>query len=405
MGILDLFRGRGRKESFARRFIQEMRKQGDARPLHFDSEDFSIRVGEDPARPDAVHSLHNAYNECERAARAERAAIIARYASNANRSPVPEDYAQARPRLRLMLKDSTYPEIHAQLTFPGSGGELASKHRMVHVPIAADLIACLVDDDVSSVQFIMSSCLATWGVSAERAVADARASMREALDCTLTESDGVYRSQTGDTYDASRLLLDDEIRRLPLRGRPVALVPDRELLLLADSEDPAALARMAELAQERLEEADRPVSGRAVVLEQSGWSAFKPPAEIAAPFENLARLYAHRYYAEQKELLDALHERAGDDIFVATSTLVQREGSDRYLSYATWTRGVRTLLPQVDEIAFFDLDTKTGRMAEWSAARRVLGERMVATDHCPPRWRVSGFPSAEDLLAMGARTL
>jgi hypothetical protein len=30
---------------------------------------------------------------------------------------------------------------------------------------------------------------------------------------------------------------------------------------------------------------------------------------------------------------------------------------------------------------------------------------MVATDHCPPRWRVSGFPSAEDLLAMGARTL
>lgn len=405
MGFLDFFRG-SKEERFARRFMQEIRRRGESRPLHFDAEQFAVRVGDDPAAPEQICYLQNAFIECERTDSGPRAEIIGRYAANANRSEVPEDYSQARARLRVVLKDRTYPESQAlrnRAEFPDRKSR--ADNPLAYVPVAPDLIACLVDDDVSSIQFITHDLLARWGVSLERAFADARARMRETLAWAPTQVGSLFLSEAGDTYDAARLLFEDEIRRLPLRGRPVALVPDRETLLIAGSEDLEALEHMAQTALECLKERDRPVSGRPVVLGDDGWGPFSPPASIALPFDNLVRLFDAQYYAEQKETLDALNEHTGEDIFVASSRLREREESGRFVSWTTWSRGVVALLPEVDEVGFYDADSQEARMADWSAVRRVLGQRMQATEHCPARWRVDSFPSRDELMAMGARVV
>ena len=43
---------------------------------------------------------------------------------------------------------------------------------------------------------------------------------------------------TGDAFDAARILLLDRVRSLKLTGEPVAMVVNRESLLLTGSEDP-----------------------------------------------------------------------------------------------------------------------------------------------------------------------
>ena len=59
-------------------------------------------------------------------------------------------------------------------------------------------------------------------------------------------------SATKDGYDASRLLLSDLVRQFEVRGEMIAMVPNREDLLITGSEDEDGLRGMLSLAAEAL---------------------------------------------------------------------------------------------------------------------------------------------------------
>jgi hypothetical protein len=140
------------------------------------------------------------------------------------------------------------------------------------------------------------------------------------------------------------------------------------------------------------------------VLTDSGWQPFTPPASSAAAFGNLARLYSQMYWRDFKEMLDKHFAQQNEDIFVASLQVYEVPGSEAYVSHVTWTKTVDTILPVADQVVFVELDTKDMRIAPWNEVARVMGAAMSASEDLPLRYRISGFPTPEQFVAMGART-
>jgi len=102
--------------------------------------------------------------------------------------------------------------------------------------------------------------------------------------------------------------------------------------------------------------------------------------------------------------LEAQHAKNGKDVFVASVILTEEAGTGRYLSMATWTKGVETLLPRVNRIFFVDMDEPESqrdvRSVAWDDAVRVFRSLMTPVGLYPELWRVREFPTPEQLRAL-----
>ena len=108
-------------------------------------------------------------------------------------------------------------------------------------------------------------------------------------------------------------------------------------------------------------------------------------------------------YEDQKVNLERHYQQSGKDIFVGSFTLQQSKTGD-YGSFSVWSRDVPTLLPETDEVFFFDgqkpeAERMVGR-AQWSQVVAVVGDLMLDTKMFPPRHFVSKFPSSQQLEAL-----
>jgi hypothetical protein len=107
-------------------------------------------------------------------------------------------------------------------------------------------------------------------------------------------------------------------------------------------------------------------------------------------------------YSDQKDSLERRFQRTGEDIFVATCSVVE---FDRTLvSWCTWLEGIQSLLPQTDYIAFSrpvgdGFDTK---LVAWDDAAEIAGKYLETTSEDPPRFFVDRFPSAQEWPAICA---
>ena len=103
-------------------------------------------------------------------------------------------------------------------------------------------------------------------------------------------------------------------------------------------------------------------------------------------------------YSEQKELLDKLHEKNGEDVFVASfSGLQDKEG--HVLNYAVWPKGATTLLPLTDVVAIMRNENEP-LIAEFDKVLATVGHLMEPLDMYPLRYRVKEFPSDEELAVL-----
>ena len=102
--------------------------------------------------------------------------------------------------------------------------------------------------------------------------------------------------------------------------------------------------------------------------------------------------------------LDAIHERKGIDIHVASVSLIRHKETNQVRSYCVWAEGVDTLLPEADDVVFQRADSTGGPdpkspplVAPWSAVRSRLEHLMEPADGYPVRYRVKTYPSSEIL--------
>jgi hypothetical protein len=399
--------GKPGKDEFARLMADTIRAAGETAPVRYDAEQFQLVAEREGSH---LFNLANAYREYCAAPPERRPDVLRRFSRSwfVHRREFPATLQDACPDLLPSIRSRAYFELgrlHIQVQGMGSPD-------WPYQPLAEHLGISLVYDLPDSIIQLQQHHLNDW-----------KASFENALDVALHDLDeisrqdfvaagaGVWRSPWRDNHDAARLLLPDRLRPHDVRGDPVAMVPNRDTLLLTGSDDEAGLVRLAKLAEEALAQ-PRPISGVAVRLDGDTWLPFLPEAgHPAHDALRLLRVQSHGAdYGEQGELLRTLHEKTGEDIFIAAFSAVRLKDSGRVQSYSVWSAGVDTLLPRTDEVFFFrpHEDGKNGDIigtAPWERVHEVAGDLMEPQGMYPERYRVRTFPSGQQLAAIGARPL
>jgi hypothetical protein len=346
-------------------------------------------------------NLANFYPSYLATPRLKRAEQFARYVRLARNTvpTLPSDFAEARPNLRPKLWSRLgLDEVRLRQLYTGSdarGLDLPCQ------PIGEHLLAGLAYDWPDSVQSISADDLKEWGVTVYEALEAAIENLDGSTDRFAKLGDHLYSFVCEDTYDAARLMLVDRIKGFELEGSPVAMVPNRDSILITGSEDNVGLEMMAELAMKGL---DQPysLSGIPLILQDGEWVDWMPPSTCPsyAKFRELELRFYYSIYAEQKKLLDAAHERGGRDIYVATFSAVSKEDRGP-VSYRTWTKEVDTLLPVTQKVFFVQGEEGAVALAEWERVFEIVGHLMELTDDYPRRYRVREFPNQAALEAIG----
>jgi uncharacterized protein YtpQ (UPF0354 family) len=395
MGLFDRFFGPPKPDKFAQVLIQAMKDAGDARSAVYDPVEFQLRFYEGDKEV-GIASLRNLYDEfCKVPAKARDKQLkhVVR-AMLSYHKEMPEEFGDAQCDLRPMVRTRSYFDlIRLQQQVEGNEGP-----DIPYEPIGDHLAASLVFDLPEAMRTISRDSLEEWGVTYYEAMEAARRNLEELEFRFAGLGDRVYASVTGDNYDASRLLLTDLIRSLNVQGDHIAVVPNRDSLLIAGSEDEEGLGILAELTEKALEE-PRPMCAIPMRLEGSEWVTWMPapghPHYQKFRLLEVKSLYGE--YADQKPLLEALHEKEGRDIFVASYSALETKSGDVF-SYCVWSKGVDAYLPKTHRIMFYEEGQEGVFGGDWDTVQRVVGRLMEPVeDLYPPRWRVREFPSPEEL--------
>jgi len=111
--------------------------------------------------------------------------------------------------------------------------------------------------------------------------------------------------------------------------------------------------------------------------------------------------YLGKLYEDQKELLDALHEKEAIEIFVAAFSGLRKESNTELFSYCVWSRDVDTLLPKTQLIMLNSGDDSMS-ICEWDRVFEVAGDLFeLDEDRYPVRYLVTDFPSPQQIAEIG----
>jgi hypothetical protein len=393
LGIFDFFRSAPSPEKFARIVLRAFADAGYGEPLRYDAGDFRL-VSEDGKS--VVHNLHNVYREYQAAPRGGREAILDTYVRAFMTAGLPATFAEARASLLPLLRGRATLE-YLRFKSPAGPDNPATGASM---PFSADSVVMLAYDSELSIQTLTGDTLRDWGVSFDEALAAAIDNLRDATVSHFVQIEaGVYAGAWDDAYETSRILFPDIFYQLNVGGEPLVMLPTRNRLLVASSNDAGAQLRMLALAHEMAEE------GRIVSALMYRFEHGKPvehvpdDADVLASLEELKRSYLAEDYASQKRLLDEQFDQDGTDVFVASYQLLRKQADGSTVSYGVWTESVDTLLPEVDLVALStngddgaDGETK---LVSWAELRAQVAELRLSEAGYPARYRLKTFPSKE----------
>jgi hypothetical protein len=404
MGILDFFRG-SKSARIARRLMAGMRDQGETRRMEFNEQASLIIVFDENGEQVATSFIGNLRHELDREPEESHEGIYQRYLKGFSALGAGEkkSYEQVRPTLRILLKDSSYPAYVELMNRVDHGAK--KENPLVWRHVAADVIACCVEESEASLHFTTESDLHDWGVTAAQVLDDAFANVR-ALPAEYCEATLARFVFANDSFQAARLVCEAPMRTQPLKGSPVAVIPDRDTLFFVGSEDEEGLSALARLNARQLEEANRHISGRPLVLTATGWQEFTPPESSRVEFANVIRRFDAMHWNEYQKFLEKDFAAKDIDIFVASVAIYEDQESGAYVTTVTWTRDVDSIFPVADIVHFHDPLDQSTRYANWKEVVSVMGDTMQEMDNQPRRFHVTGgFPTPEQFLQMGAKRL
>ncbi|HEX7379509.1 MAG TPA: DUF1444 family protein [Pirellulales bacterium] len=397
MGLFDRFSRQPTKDEFARLVMATLREIGDRQPATYHEAEFRLTFDSDGEETRTMY-LTNLFGEYCRKPKNERNDFLRRACIGlANPNEAPEDFEDAKPDLLPTVRVRSFQE-ELRLGRQIKGANWVA---FPSVPLSEHLEVCLVYDLPTTMHFVDQETLDNWGVSLYEAMEIARQNLAEIEFAIGALDEKLFIVVAGDAYDATRMLLVDQIRQLPLCGQVVSLPVTRDSLLLAGSDDIQGLGMMADMAEKK-EDDPRPLCAVAHALVGDDWAPWLPPPEH--PHHERFRLFAlkHDYhdYAEQKKLSDKLHEQTGEDVFVATFSAAERDGKTR--SYCVWTKDVAAWLPKTDYVFLYARGSERRWVVTWDRLQEVAGQLMSPLDCYPPRWFVDAWPTDEQIEALGA---
>jgi hypothetical protein len=393
------------EEKFADLVRRGLIAAGECRTVLFDKSAFALRLetSEKEERPEVVY-LQNVFTTYIRLPKEKQAQelehIIASFAEG--REPMPRSFASVADRLLPQVRPMTEFGIWRLL------GQLEGS-RLEEMPfrqLTSAVATWLVYDGDHNTRRITTPQLARWDVNFDDAFDVALANLRRRSEkAFVAVAPGLYCSDWADTCDTSRVLLTDIVAALPVRGAPVAMMPNRDVLLVAGAQDQEGLRSMVRSARKVLAD-PRPLGANALLLEASVWHDYVPNTAEQSGIElmELQEEQASMHYADQKDLLDKVHEMTGEDIFVASHKIRRESPSGHFIdSIATWTEGVDTLLPKARSVILLQPKNQQMIIGPWDTVAAVAGELLAPMGWWPERFRVLRHPTEaqiEKLIAM-----
>lgn len=357
--------------------------------------EFALKVGD----AKSTIFLSNIYSNYCSASRKRRPAVLAEFVSGAagisSLPAIPSKFADAKPGLMPAIRDAAYFSIMQLMQRKEGKGDPGME--VVTKPLVGGLVVALAYDTERNITSINRESFEKWGVNLDEAFAAAKDNLWEKTDPgQVAGQGGVYWSQWGDSYDSSRLLLTEMIYRLSVDGDPIAFVPNRNELWLTGSNNSAGLAGILRDGLESHFNRGHPLSPDLYVLMDGAWRVWVPEdASLRDAWMKIKRRRDAIDYAQQQELLNAIHERENVDIYVASHKILERKDGFAY-SVCVWTKGVDSSLPRAENIAFM-LDPEGGDhfVVPWDAAAPIVGNLLEEeTEFVPVRYRVREFPNA-----------
>ena len=394
MGILDLFNRTPTPAKFAKTVMQAARERGFDGPMEFDEANFRIVMG----RNDFVN-LHNFYRDYCQAPRAGREEVMARYSHLFVRSEIPDAFDTARRNVLPVLRARTFLQAARFATLLDAS---VKETRFAMADFSADATLMLAYDTEHLTRVLGMNQLETWGVPLEEAIAIARDNLRDlAAEQFVQISPTLFASDWNDAYDSSRLLLADLAHRVA-GPRAVAMIPTRGRMLLSATRSKGDLLGLLQNAKAAIDQDGRRVSTLMYEFVDGQALPYLPEdEEVASLLADLQRIALQEDYAEQKQLLEQVHEKQGVDVFVASYMLYKGE-DERIFSAASWTESVEALLPRTDRVALVRMDAggqpQQAGIVGWEQIEAVAGHLMrPEPDTYPPRYRVGAFPELAKL--------
>jgi hypothetical protein len=312
-------------------------------------------------------------------------------------TPDPSSMAwdEVRPRLVPLLRTAT--------VFAGIP-QLSTAQKPLSRPFAPFLLECVGIDSEDGTTYAAPHELPRWGVGAEEAFVAATRNADEYFRDDVEPYDRqapypLWHVARDDSYESSRLLVSGWLASFAgkVTGRPVAIVPHRSALLVGGDGDERCLRRLVDTAKAEYGATPRRISPALYTVDAAGKVVpFALPAghPLASDVAVGHAMLALAEYEAQKE---ALKPRIEEDVFIASFKAMKREDGSVY-SFATWTEGVPTLLPETDEVLLVADPVEEGQEREflrvaWTTFVELAGEWLEREEGIhPARWRASGWP-------------
>jgi hypothetical protein len=388
------------RDRFAKRVQRAIAAKGGPNDFVYDRASFMLK------RPNSTAFLGNVYEAFQQARGEQRIKVFENYVSVFAQQSDAKDatFSELESKLTAAVRESAFL---AALAGPGWGLDKASDPLQLpaHEPISAWFSRCLVIDYPTHVAVVNEKHLKDWGVTFEEAYL---IGLHKLSDATLPKfrlENGYYVGGWDDDYDSSRILLPSLFDDLPLAGNPIIVIPNRLTLLVAGESDHAAIRAMLATAETIVREKPKPQNAAPLIIRDGQLSDYEVDASspIFHEVQRARKVSALLTYEDQKANLDRHYKKVGKDLFVATYTLNQAQDG-HYASFSLWSQGIPTLLPETDEVIFFDPNKPEANRivarVPWSRVIAVVGELTFDTGMFPRRHFVSKFPTHEQLAAL-----
>ena len=360
------------------------------------TEGFALHLEREGNNP-IVMNLGNIFAETQKLHGAERQARLRNAVLAMVPPPRPETWDEAAPKLM--------PAVRA-VSWLSASGSMTPVNR-TFMPFLR--LLCAIDGE-HALTYVTDEDIGNWGVSEEQPFETAAANLSKAqVEVHRVGPIGVVTGPDG--YASSWLAAPDRLHRIAadIGSSVIAVAASRDSLVLVDSANAEAAAKVLETELHDYLEAPRQLSPVPYLVGETGIAVWDPPRGDAmrGHVHKAQHLLAHSEYGHQREMLDKRFIEAGQDIFVAGYDLVQRKDGSMW-TWAPWVKQVASaLVPQVEFLLLGDSDDKASQFAvRWDDALRLAAgalERDPAMD--PPLWRYRGWPSATVLAALRAQAV
>jgi len=388
-----------------KRFVALIKAALPAATITVDGEE--VRVAQAEGQPSGVATLGPTLDDMAQLStdleRETRLAnVAARLVTSLSSKDEPTDWASAQRKLvPIVRSDLSFSIDESMVATQESGAQVV---RFPRIRWAGELAIGFALDRPDAVLRVEQRVFAAWKKSERDLLPIAVKNLRKIVPKPFARhGDGFFVASNGDTLDAGRVLLVDEIRALGMKSAPLAILSTRDLLVLVPEGDPELVAQALAFADKN-RTGGRVIHAPVLRLAKAGWEVFAPSGTSAtdAAIQRYNLLAKLRLHAEQKEHLDPQSE----DIFVASLNAYQISG--RAVEAAVLGAELTTLLPRADIVALVRHDKDGGEpkmigYVDFTKLLEVAGAKAKPLGMSPERWRVEMALTPAELEALAPR--